>query len=265
MHHLDQEDFARQLLEIFKDELGTLRGVEAKLHVSKDATVRCFKARPVPYALREKVDAELDRLLEDGVIKLVEFSDYAAPVVPVLRANGRIRTSGDYTLTVNKLMVAVKHPIPNIEDLYPKLAGGKLYSRIDLRNYYEESQKLTTVTTSRRLLNCTRKCQGLSASPGIFQRLLQQLLQGIPMTAVCLHYIVCTGCIGEESRANLITVLRGLQTADMRLKLDKCEFLQLSCIYLDHRLSGEGIHPSNEKVRMIADAPVPRDPSELKS
>ena len=271
VHHLDQEDFARQFPELFKDEIGTLRGVEAKLHVTKDATVRCFKARPVPYALREKVDAELDRLLEDGVIKPVEFSDYAAPIVPVLRANGRIRICGDYKLTVNKVVLANKHPIPNIEDLYAKLAGGKLYSRIDLRNAYEqillseESQKLTTVTTSRGLFCYTRLCQGVSASPGIFQRLMEQLLQGIPMTAVYLDDIVCTGRTEEESRANLITVLGRLQTAGLRLKLDKCEFLQPSCIYLGHRLDAEGIHPTNEKVRVIADAPVPRDRSELKS
>ena len=66
MHHLDQEDIARQFPELFKDELGTLRGVETELYVTKDATVRCFKARPVPYALREKVDG-LSRLPVDEV------------------------------------------------------------------------------------------------------------------------------------------------------------------------------------------------------
>ena len=48
VHHLDQQYFALQFPELFRDELGTLRGVEAKLHVTKHATVRCFKARPVP-------------------------------------------------------------------------------------------------------------------------------------------------------------------------------------------------------------------------
>ena len=186
VHYLDQEDLSRQFPELFKDELGTLRGVEVKLHVTKDATVRCFKARPVSDALREKVDAELNRLFEDGVIKPVEFCDYAAPIVPVLRANGRIRICGDYKLTVNKVVLADKHPIPNIEDLYAKLAGGKPHEQILLS---EESQKLTTVTTSRGLFCYTRLCQGVSASPGIFQRLMEQLLQRIPMTAVYLDAV----------------------------------------------------------------------------
>ena len=102
------------------------------MHVTNDASVRCFKSRPVPYAMREKVDVEFDRQLEDGVIKPVDFSDYAAPTVPVLRANSRIRICGDYKLTVNKVVLEDKYPIPNIQDLYAKLVGGKPYSRIDL-------------------------------------------------------------------------------------------------------------------------------------
>ena len=90
---------------------------------------------------------------------------------------------------------------------------------------------------------------------------MKQLLQGIPTKAVYLDDIVCTGRT-EESRANLISILDPLQTAGLRLKLDKCEFPQPSCIYLGHRLA---IHPTNEKVRVIADAPVPRDQRDVKS
>ena len=75
---------------------------------------------------------------------------------------------------------------------------------------------------------------------------------------------MCTGG-AEESRANLISVLERLQTAGLRLKLDKCEFLQPSCNYLGHRLDTKIIHPTNEKMRVIADAPVPRDQCEVKS
>ena len=82
------------------------------------------------------------------------------------------------------------------------------------------------------------------------------------MTAVYLDDVVCTDRT-EESRANLISVLERLQTAGLRLKLDKCESLQPSCIYLGHGLDAEGIHPTNEKVRVIADAPVPRDQCEV--
>ena len=47
---------------VFKDELGKLQGVEAKIYVEEGARPRFEKARPVPFAIHEKVEKEL-RLL----------------------------------------------------------------------------------------------------------------------------------------------------------------------------------------------------------
>ena len=53
--------------EVFQAELGTLRGYEAKIHVDPGAKPRFCKAHTVPYALREKVEQELDRLTKEGI------------------------------------------------------------------------------------------------------------------------------------------------------------------------------------------------------
>ena len=60
---------------------------------------RFFKPRPIPFALREKVETELERLQGGGVIRPV--TDWATPIVPVLKSSGEIRICGDYKLTVN--------------------------------------------------------------------------------------------------------------------------------------------------------------------
>ena len=54
------------------------------------------KAWPVPYALKAKVEAELNRLEKNGVIRHVEFAQWAAPIVPIVKADGSIRICGDY-------------------------------------------------------------------------------------------------------------------------------------------------------------------------
>ena len=41
------------------------------------------KARPVPYALRETVEKELERLEASGIISKVEHSDWATPIMVV--------------------------------------------------------------------------------------------------------------------------------------------------------------------------------------
>lgn len=52
-----------------------LKGVEAKLFVDAQAQPAFFKACSVPFALQQKVEAELDRLEKQGVITPVQFSN----------------------------------------------------------------------------------------------------------------------------------------------------------------------------------------------
>ncbi|XP_068696839.1 uncharacterized protein [Montipora foliosa] len=60
---------------LFKDGLGTVQGVKARIHVDPQAKPKYFKSRPVAYALRQNVEEELDRLLSEGTIRPVEFSE----------------------------------------------------------------------------------------------------------------------------------------------------------------------------------------------
>ena len=80
---------------VFKNELGRVERMTAKFHINQDAQPKFFKARPVPYALRTKVEKELARLEADGVIQPVQFSRWAAPIVPVVKQDGSIRICGD--------------------------------------------------------------------------------------------------------------------------------------------------------------------------
>ena len=88
---------------IFEESLGLVQGTTAKIHVDPTAQPKFFKARPVPYALRDKVDKELDHLVKEGVIQPVTHSDWAAPVVPVIKCDGSVHLCGDYKITVNKI------------------------------------------------------------------------------------------------------------------------------------------------------------------
>ena len=111
--------------EVFRDELGKVRGTQAKLYVEPEATPRYHKPRPVPYAWRQKVEEELDRLQRLGVVEPVQFSDWAAPTVPVPKRDGSIRICGDYKVTINQATKLDQYPLPRIEDLFSSLAGAR--------------------------------------------------------------------------------------------------------------------------------------------
>ena len=63
---------------LLRSELGILQGMQAKISVPQDAQPRFYKPRPVAYSLKHKVEEEQDRLQKEGVIKQVQFSDWAA-------------------------------------------------------------------------------------------------------------------------------------------------------------------------------------------
>ena len=106
--------------------------MKAKL-VIKDGIVPKFcKARPVPYALKGQVEEELDRLTREGILEPVEIAEWAAPIVPVVKTDKKIRICGDFRLTINPALEVDRYPIPKIEDLLATLAGGKIFSKLDL-------------------------------------------------------------------------------------------------------------------------------------
>ena len=138
VHRVDDEMFLEPYKDLFTTGLGKLEGVTAKLYVDETVQPRYCKPRPVPLAMRAKVESELDRLQEEGVIRPVEFSEWAAPIVPVLKASGDIRICGDYKVTINQAVKVDKYPIPNIDDLFTKVSGGQLFTTLDLRNAYQQ-------------------------------------------------------------------------------------------------------------------------------
>ena len=89
---LTLEEWLENHSEVFKEEMGQLRGTKAHIHVDKEALPKFYKPRPVPYALKPLVEKELQQLLEDKSIEPVQFSEWAAPIGPVHRFSSSAHT-----------------------------------------------------------------------------------------------------------------------------------------------------------------------------
>ena len=118
--------------DLFRDELGTIRGIKAKLHVSPGAKPRFHRPRSIPYALRSRVDQALENLVSKGILEAVQLSEWAAPIVPVVKRDGSIRVCGDYKLTVNQVAQVDTYPLPLIQDIFASLANGKSFTKLNL-------------------------------------------------------------------------------------------------------------------------------------
>ena len=254
---------------VFKEGLGTFQAYDAKIEVNSDASPRFCKARTVPYSVRQKVEEELDRLVAEGTLEPIEYSDWAAPIVAVLKSDRKsVRVCGDFRMTVNPISKLNRYPIPKVEDLFAKLAKGKTFTKLDLSHAYQQlklhpdSQKYVVVNTHNRY---TRLPYGNSSAPGIFQKAMESLFQGIPNVTVYLDDILVTGETESEHLASLETVLERLSKAGLRAKKHKCQFMLPSVTYLGHVIDAQGLHSLPDKVQAIQQAPTPRNVTELKS
>ena len=142
-----------------------------------------------------------------------------------------IRLCGDYRLTVNWAVKIDQYPIPKIEDLLSKIAGGKYFTSLDLSQAYQQlplHEKFVAINTHKGLFAYTRLPYGVSSAPDIFQRTMENLFQGIPNVLIYLDDILVAGKTPEEHCQTLTQVLSRLSKAGLRLKQDKRIFMATS-------------------------------------
>ena len=88
------------------------------------------------------------------------------------------------------------------------------------------------INNHKGLFTYTWLCFGIATSPGVFQWIIVQLIQGISKTIAYLDHILISGQIMEEHNSNLREVLKRLQDAGIHFRSDKCEFKNSSISYL---------------------------------
>ena len=218
------------------------------------------------------MEAELQHLQEEGALEPVEIADWPAPIVPVLKCDkSSVQICGDFHLTVNPVLKLDTFSIPKVEDLFTRLRKGKAFTKLDLSQAYqqqpleESSKKYVVFNTHKGLFQYTRLPYGISSAPGIFQRVIENVLQDIPGVATYLDDILITGSSDETHLETLEEVLRRLDKAGLQVRLKKCEFMWPSLTYLGHKIDKTGLHPLPDKVKAIQKAPIPQSVSELKS
>ena len=119
------------------------------------------------------------------VIEPITHSEWAAPIVPVIKSSEDVRICGDFKVTVNQCLDIEQYPLPRIEDLYAKLQGGQKFTTLDMAEAFlqieldEESLQYMVVNTHKGLFWCKRLPFGVSSASAIFQRAMDAILQGL--------------------------------------------------------------------------------------
>ena len=136
----------------------------------------------MPYALKGRIEHELNRQVEAGILVPIEMSKWAAPIVAIVKPDQTVRICGDCKVTRNLNADVDTYPIPKIEEVFANLSGGSRFSKLHLSHAYQQvlldhqSRELLTINTHMGLFRPTRLAYGVHSATGIFQRQMEKKL-----------------------------------------------------------------------------------------
>ena len=115
------------------DVPGCTNVLEYEIKVTSNDPIK-LKSYPVPYAMIDQVDSEIEKMLKLVVIE-ESNSPYSSPFVIVQKKGGTNRFCIDFR-ALNRVTVFDTEPMPSIEDMFAKISGYKYWSKIDLCKGY---------------------------------------------------------------------------------------------------------------------------------
>ena len=69
--------------EILSSELGTMKGIKAKVSTETNSQLKSMEARGIPFAMKEAGEAEIDQMTKHSILKSVPYSKWASPIMIV--------------------------------------------------------------------------------------------------------------------------------------------------------------------------------------
>lgn len=283
-NHLNSEERS-QLFSLFKKHPNVFYFPEDKLSFTNQVKheIKTHDENPVftksyryPYVHKQEVQKQINKMLQDGIIR-PSSSPWSSPiwVVPKkLDASGqrKWRIVVDYR-KVNEKTITDRYPLPNITDILDKLGRCNYFTTLDLASGFHQiemhpnSIQKTAFSVENGHFEYLRMPFGLKNAPSTFQRVMDNVLKEL-QNKICLVYmddIIIFSTSLQEHIQNLDLVFKALENSNLKIQLDKSEFLCKSVEFLGHIITPEGVKPNPKKIEAIKKFPIPKTPKEIKS
>ena len=266
---LSKASLIEQYPEVFQG-IGCMPG---EYHLMTDSSVPpvVHPPRKVPLALKDSLQAELQRLTELQIIEPVtKPTKWVSSMVTTQKPNGDIRICID-PKDLNRALQRSHYPIPTIEDVLPNLSKAKIFSTVDLKCGFwqvkldDESADLTTFNTPSGRFRWLRMPFGISTAPEEFQRRQHEAVEGIPGIVSVYDDILIYGegdttdaAIADHDK-KMRALMERCKDRNITLNKDKIQLKKTEVRFLGHLLTAKGVQADPEKVRAISDMPTPTD------
>jgi hypothetical protein len=282
--HLNKEEsssllkLCREFEDIFFKEnqnLSFTNDVKHRIRTTDDLPVYT-KSYRYPHVHKEEVKRQINDMLSQGIIR-PSYSPWSSPVWVVPKkqdASGKQkwRLVIDYR-KLNEKTINDRYPIPNITEILDKLGKSMYFSTLDLASGFYQIEMdprdipKTAFTVEGGHFEYVRMPFGLKNAPSTFQRVMDNVLKDLQGT-ICLVYlddIIVFSTSLQEHIENLKKVFTALKKSNLKVQLDKSEFLHKEIEFLGHVVTTEGIKPSPLKIKTIKEFPIPKTQKDIKS
>ncbi|GKV40125.1 hypothetical protein SLEP1_g47794 [Rubroshorea leprosula] len=262
--------FLRVNQDVFAWTTDEMPGIPAELTVHKlstDPTRRPMvqKRRLFGPEKQAAIDEEIQKLLQAGFIRRVEYSEWVSNPVLVKKPNGKWRMCIDFT-NLNDACPKDPHPLPNVEKLVERAAGHERMSFLDASSGYHQVQLLlddqekTAFYAGDAIYCYVMMPFGLKNAEATYQKLVQIIfkLQIGRNIEVYVDDMIVSSVRAEDHISDLDETFQNLRRAQMKLNPLKCTFAVESGKFLGYVVSKKGIEVNPEKVEAVQQMEPPR-------
>ena len=253
--------------------LGKLRNHQAKFHVDESVKPVNVPPRSIPYHLQERAQRTIDEMIKQDVIEEQpsnEPAPWVSNAVLTPKPDGSIRMTLD-ARNVNKAIHATNQPIPRHEDIKAKLAGCKVFSKMDFKSAFwqieleEQSRKLTVFHANDKLYRYKRLTMGMKPSQGELTQALQPIFANISDAHLIHDDLIVATKTDEEHVEVIDKVMKAIAKANVTLNPPKCCFGRKEVSFWGMIYGANGIRPDSEKVEALDYISAPKNKEELVS
>ena len=264
----------REFLDVFLEELPGVpheREVDLSIEVVQGMTPISRSPYCMAPTKLKKLKTRLHELLDKGFIR-PSVSPWGAPVLFVKKKDGTLGMCIDYR-QINKVTVKNKYPLPRIEDLFDRLKGASVFSKIDLRSGYyqlwvkEVDVQKTAFRTRYGYYEFLVMPFRLTNAPATFMDLMNRVFHPYldQFVVVFIDDILVYSKDAQEHEHHLRIVLKTLRENQLFAKLSKCDFWLKEVSFLGHIVSAKGIRVDPVKIEVVMNWKPPRNVAEVRS
>lgn len=278
LYSVDSDDFGGSLEELaretapecFADNI-SIKDCKHKHYIDTE-TSRPIKShgRPLTPPEHQLIEQFVEEGLDQGIIEKTD-SPWSSPLLLVKKQDGSTRVCVDYR-ALNKVTRKNAYPLPKIDETYQFLSGSKVFSTVDLKSGFwqtqmaDEDKEKTAFTCRQGHFQWRVMPFGLCNAPATFQEMMNDILKYIidKFALVYLDNVIIYPKSEEEHKAHIKTLFDILKKDGLVVSEKKCQCGRSSLLFLGHIMDGDGIKTNPEKISKIVEWPTPENISHVR-